>query len=145
MPGVSGEAPEITGGGGGRDVGEILEPPVEGALATAPPAPPWGRTSGSVLRGKDHPPWGTQWRGSRGGGQGWPCGKPACGVDLQTKDAVYTLSAMTSGIRRNWIEALRKTVRPTTAPDVTKYVPSRPGTLREAPTPVSLSGVLAPS
>lgn len=48
--------------------------------------------------------------------------QPACGVDLQTKDAVYTLSAMTSGIRRNWIEALRKTVRPTSAPDVTKYV-----------------------
>lgn len=48
--------------------------------------------------------------------------QPTCGVDLQTKDAVYTLSAMTSGIRRNWIEALRKTVRPTSAPDVTKYV-----------------------
>lgn len=41
---------------------------------------------------------------------------------MQTKDAIYTLSAMTSGIRRNWIEALRKTVRPTSAPDVTKYV-----------------------
>ena len=26
--------------------------------------------------------------------------QPTCGVDLQTKDAVYTLSAMTSGIRR---------------------------------------------
>lgn len=48
--------------------------------------------------------------------------QPTCGVDLQTKDAVYTLSAMTSGIRRNWIEALRKTVRPISAPDVTKYV-----------------------
>lgn len=48
--------------------------------------------------------------------------QPTSGVDLQTKDAVYTLSAMTSGIRRNWIEALRKTVRPTSAPDVTKYV-----------------------
>lgn len=45
-----------------------------------------------------------------------------CRLPLQTKDAVYTLSAMTSGIRRNWIEALRKTVRPTSAPDVTKYV-----------------------
>lgn len=45
-----------------------------------------------------------------------------CRVPLQTKDAVHTLSAMTSGIRRNWIEALRKTVRPTSAPDVTKYV-----------------------
>lgn len=39
---------------------------------------------------------------------------------LQTKDAIFTLSAMTSGIRRNWIEALRKNVRPVSAPDVTK-------------------------
>jgi hypothetical protein len=50
-------------------------------------------------------------------------------MSLQTKDAVYTLSAMTSGIRRNWIEALRKTVRPTSAPDVTKYVSGWAGTL----------------
>nr|XP_013008569.1 TRIO and F-actin-binding protein isoform X1 [Cavia porcellus] len=42
------------------------------------------------------------------------------GFQIHTKDAVYTLSAMTSGIRRNWIEALRKTVRPALAPDVTK-------------------------
>ncbi|XP_064419239.1 TRIO and F-actin binding protein b [Latimeria chalumnae] len=42
------------------------------------------------------------------------------GFQIQTKEAVYTLSAMTSGIRRNWIEALRKNVRPTGAPDVTK-------------------------
>ncbi|KAM4881577.1 TRIO and F-actin-binding protein-like [Thomomys bottae] len=42
------------------------------------------------------------------------------GFQIHTKDNVYTLSAMTSGIRRNWIEALRKTVRPTSAPDVTK-------------------------
>ncbi|XP_055458993.1 TRIO and F-actin-binding protein isoform X4 [Psammomys obesus] len=42
------------------------------------------------------------------------------GFQIHTKDATYTLSAMTSGIRRNWIEALRKTVRPTSAPDVTK-------------------------
>ncbi|XP_054552813.1 TRIO and F-actin-binding protein [Talpa occidentalis] len=42
------------------------------------------------------------------------------GFQIHTKDAVYTLSAMTSGIRRNWIEALRKTMRPTSAPDVTK-------------------------
>uniref|UniRef100_A0A452I995 TRIO and F-actin binding protein n=1 Tax=Gopherus agassizii TaxID=38772 RepID=A0A452I995_9SAUR len=38
----------------------------------------------------------------------------------ETKDATFTLSAMTSGIRRNWIEALRKNVRPASAPDVTK-------------------------
>ena len=53
-------------------------------------------------------------------------------MDLQTKDAVYTLSAMTSGIRRNWIEALRKTVRPTSAPDVTKYVLGWTGGFGEA-------------
>ena len=58
--------------------------------------------------------------------------QPTYGVDLQTKDAVYTLSAMTSGIRRNWIEALRKTVRPTSAPDVTKYVLGWTGAFGEA-------------
>ncbi|XP_029445970.1 TRIO and F-actin-binding protein isoform X2 [Rhinatrema bivittatum] len=42
------------------------------------------------------------------------------GFQIHTKEAVFTLSAMTSGIRRNWIEALRKNVRPTSAPDVTK-------------------------
>ncbi|XP_078093708.1 TRIO and F-actin binding protein b isoform X2 [Mustelus asterias] len=42
------------------------------------------------------------------------------GFQIHTKESIYTLSAMTSGIRRNWIEALRKTARPTTAPDVTK-------------------------
>ncbi|XP_036618009.1 TRIO and F-actin-binding protein [Trichosurus vulpecula] len=42
------------------------------------------------------------------------------GFQIHTKDAIFTLSAMTSGIRRNWIEALRKTVRPANAPDVTK-------------------------
>lgn len=60
----------------------------------------------------------------------------ACGVDLQTKDAVYTLSAMTSGIRRNWIEALRKTVRPALAPDVTKYVLSWTGALGKGLPPI---------
>ncbi|XP_053835084.1 TRIO and F-actin-binding protein isoform X3 [Vidua macroura] len=41
------------------------------------------------------------------------------GFQIHTKDAIFTLSAMTSGIRRNWIEALRKNVRPVSAPDVT--------------------------
>ncbi|KAK2113179.1 hypothetical protein P7K49_007445, partial [Saguinus oedipus] len=41
---------------------------------------------------------------------------------IHTKDVVYTLLAMTSGIRQNWIEALRKTVHPTSAPDVTKLL-----------------------
>uniref|UniRef100_A0A8D0L7R7 PH domain-containing protein n=1 Tax=Sphenodon punctatus TaxID=8508 RepID=A0A8D0L7R7_SPHPU len=42
------------------------------------------------------------------------------GFQIHTKDATFTLSAMTSGIRRNWIEALRKNVRPVSVPDVTK-------------------------
>ncbi|KFV03584.1 TRIO and F-actin-binding protein, partial [Pterocles gutturalis] len=42
------------------------------------------------------------------------------GFQIHTKDAVFTLSAMTSGIRRNWIEALKKNVRPVSAPDITK-------------------------
>lgn len=63
-------------------------------------------------------------------------------MSLQTKDAIYTLSAMTSGIRRNWIEALRKTVRPTSAPDVTKYVLGSTGTLVGDDDVVSLNGVL---
>lgn len=60
-------------------------------------------------------------------GSEWELPAPPLGTDrasvsflLQTKDAVFTLSAMTSGIRRNWIEALRKNVRPVSAPDVTK-------------------------
>ncbi|XP_048355849.1 TRIO and F-actin-binding protein isoform X2 [Sphaerodactylus townsendi] len=42
------------------------------------------------------------------------------GFQIHTKDGVFTLSAMTSGIRRNWIEALRKNIRPASVPDVTK-------------------------
>ncbi|XP_053577247.1 TRIO and F-actin-binding protein isoform X2 [Bombina bombina] len=42
------------------------------------------------------------------------------GFQIHTHEGVYTLSAMTSGIRRNWIEALRKNVHPVCIPDVTK-------------------------
>ena len=35
---------------------------------------------------------------------------------LQTPQRVHTLSAMTAGIRRNWIQALMKNVRPSNAP-----------------------------
>ncbi|XP_013916110.1 PREDICTED: TRIO and F-actin-binding protein isoform X5 [Thamnophis sirtalis] len=42
------------------------------------------------------------------------------GFQINTKDGIFTLSAMTSGIRRNWIEALRKSIRPASVPDVTK-------------------------
>ncbi|XP_069053110.1 TRIO and F-actin binding protein b isoform X1 [Lepisosteus oculatus] len=42
------------------------------------------------------------------------------GFQIHTREAVFTLSAMTSGIRRNWIEVLRKSVRPASTPDVTQ-------------------------
>ncbi|KAM8930670.1 TRIO and F-actin-binding protein [Pelodytes ibericus] len=42
------------------------------------------------------------------------------GFQIHTREGVFTLSAMTSGIRRNWIEALRKNVHPVCIPDVTK-------------------------
>ncbi|XP_037134482.1 myosin phosphatase Rho-interacting protein isoform X5 [Syngnathus acus] len=40
------------------------------------------------------------------------------GFQIQTQEGVYTLSAMTAGIRRNWIQAVLKNVRPSNAPDV---------------------------
>ncbi|KAM3859551.1 LOW QUALITY PROTEIN: myosin phosphatase Rho-interacting protein [Diretmus argenteus] len=42
------------------------------------------------------------------------------GFQLLSKEGACTLSAMTSGIRRNWIQAIMKNVRPTIAPDVTR-------------------------
>lgn len=38
----------------------------------------------------------------------------------QTVSGVFTLSAMTAGIRRNWIEVLRKNIRPSSTPDLTQ-------------------------
>ncbi|XP_010863750.1 myosin phosphatase Rho-interacting protein isoform X3 [Esox lucius] len=40
------------------------------------------------------------------------------GFQIHTQEGVHTLSAMTAGIRRNWIQAVMKNVRPATAPDV---------------------------
>ncbi|KAK2820263.1 hypothetical protein Q5P01_023222 [Channa striata] len=45
------------------------------------------------------------------------------GFQILCKEGACTLSAMTSGIRRNWIQAIMKNVRPTIAPDVTRSVP----------------------
>ncbi|XP_070703538.1 early endosome antigen 1 [Pempheris klunzingeri] len=39
-------------------------------------------------------------------------------VKKQTRDGVYTLCAMTSGMRRNWVQAVLKNVRPSLTPDV---------------------------
>ncbi|KAG7216218.1 hypothetical protein INR49_029067 [Caranx melampygus] len=41
------------------------------------------------------------------------------GFQIQTREAVFTLSAMTAGIRRNWIEVLKKCIRPSSSPDLT--------------------------
>ncbi|XP_074866879.1 myosin phosphatase Rho-interacting protein isoform X7 [Carettochelys insculpta] len=45
------------------------------------------------------------------------------GFQIHTKEGEFTLSAMTSGIRRNWIQTIMKHVRPATAPDVTSSLP----------------------
>uniref|UniRef100_A0A3B3SAJ3 Myosin phosphatase Rho interacting protein n=1 Tax=Paramormyrops kingsleyae TaxID=1676925 RepID=A0A3B3SAJ3_9TELE len=45
------------------------------------------------------------------------------GFQIHTKEGAFTLSAMTSGIRRNWIQAIMKSVRPAIAPDVTRSLP----------------------
>uniref|UniRef100_A0A671V9T6 Myosin phosphatase Rho interacting protein n=1 Tax=Sparus aurata TaxID=8175 RepID=A0A671V9T6_SPAAU len=44
------------------------------------------------------------------------------GFQIHTQEGVHTLSAMTAGIRRNWIQAVMKNVRPSTAPDVASSV-----------------------
>ncbi|XP_062389179.1 LOW QUALITY PROTEIN: myosin phosphatase Rho-interacting protein-like [Sardina pilchardus] len=41
------------------------------------------------------------------------------GFQIHTQTQVHTLAAMTAGIRRNWIQALAKNVRPSNAPDIT--------------------------
>ncbi|XP_018428137.1 PREDICTED: myosin phosphatase Rho-interacting protein isoform X4 [Nanorana parkeri] len=45
------------------------------------------------------------------------------GFQIHTKEGEFILSAMTSGIRRNWIQTIMKHVRPNTAPDVTSSLP----------------------
>uniref|UniRef100_A0A8C2D9A0 Myosin phosphatase Rho interacting protein n=1 Tax=Cyprinus carpio TaxID=7962 RepID=A0A8C2D9A0_CYPCA len=45
------------------------------------------------------------------------------GFQVLSKEGAFTLSAMTSGIRRNWIQAILKNMRPTVAPDVTRSLP----------------------
>ncbi|XP_031584557.2 TRIO and F-actin binding protein b [Oreochromis aureus] len=42
------------------------------------------------------------------------------GFQIQTREAVFILSAMTAGIRRNWIEVLKKCIRPSSSPDITQ-------------------------
>lgn len=53
-----------------------------------------------------------------------------CVFLLQTREAVFTLSAMTAGIRRNWIEVLKKSIRPNGSPDLTQSVHTHKKTLK---------------
>ncbi|XP_061088770.1 TRIO and F-actin-binding protein-like isoform X2 [Conger conger] len=49
-----------------------------------------------------------------------------CDVDknygflIETQEAMFTLSAVTSGIRKNWVEVITKTVLPSSSPDITQ-------------------------
>uniref|UniRef100_A0A8P4K8Q1 Uncharacterized protein n=1 Tax=Dicentrarchus labrax TaxID=13489 RepID=A0A8P4K8Q1_DICLA len=54
--------------------------------------------------------------------KGWMMRQNASG---QTRDGVYTLCAMTSGMRRNWVQAVLKNVRPSPTPDVTSFLPEQ--------------------
>ncbi|XP_077068452.1 uncharacterized protein LOC143721692 isoform X2 [Siphateles boraxobius] len=47
------------------------------------------------------------------------------GFQIHTKDGVFTLCAMTYGIRRNWVQAVMKNVHPRIAPDVTCSIPQK--------------------
>lgn len=45
------------------------------------------------------------------------------GFQIYTLGKVYTLSAMTLGIRRNWMQAIMKNIHPANTPDVTRSLP----------------------
>uniref|UniRef100_A0A8C2ZD72 Myosin phosphatase Rho interacting protein n=1 Tax=Cyclopterus lumpus TaxID=8103 RepID=A0A8C2ZD72_CYCLU len=55
------------------------------------------------------------------------------GFQIHTQEVVHTLSAMTAGIRRNWIQAVMKNVRPSPAPDVARSVLFRPDVTQDSP------------
>uniref|UniRef100_A0A674NZ56 Myosin phosphatase Rho interacting protein n=1 Tax=Takifugu rubripes TaxID=31033 RepID=A0A674NZ56_TAKRU len=61
------------------------------------------------------------------------------GFQIHTLEGVHTLSAMTAGIRRNWMQAIMKNVRPSNAPDVARSAPSpcccafRPDVTQDSP------------
>ncbi|XP_071028475.1 protein outspread-like [Oncorhynchus clarkii lewisi] len=61
------------------------------------------------------------------------------GFQIHTQKCVFTLSAMTAGIRRNWIQALMKNVHPSNAPDVASlqvhHIPYSPSESLPLPKP----------
>ncbi|XP_076851700.1 uncharacterized protein LOC143503217 isoform X2 [Brachyhypopomus gauderio] len=60
------------------------------------------------------------------------------GFQIHTKDGVFTLCAMTYGIRRNWIQAVMNSVRTTIPPDLICSVPQnrRSGPGVKSPSPL---------
>ncbi|XP_070836781.1 early endosome antigen 1 [Chaetodon trifascialis] len=53
------------------------------------------------------------------------CHRQCNKVKKQTRDGVYTLCAMTSGMRHNWVQAVLKNVRPSLTPDITCSLPEQ--------------------
>ncbi|KAK3553155.1 hypothetical protein QTP86_031729 [Hemibagrus guttatus] len=47
------------------------------------------------------------------------------GFQIHTKDGAFTLCAMTSGIRQNWVQAIAKNIQTSVAPDVTCSLPQK--------------------
>lgn len=64
------------------------------------------------------------------------------GFQIHTKDGVFTLCAMTYGIRRNWIQAVMKNVRPAVPPDVARKNASKRNS--SAPQKASLNSAPGP-
>ncbi|XP_042361617.1 trichohyalin-like [Plectropomus leopardus] len=61
-------------------------------------------------------------------------------VKKETKDGVYTLCAMTSGMKRNWVQAVLKNVRPSIPPDITNSL-SEQKTQQKSQHPESTEGL----
>ncbi|XP_006903221.1 PREDICTED: myosin phosphatase Rho-interacting protein-like [Elephantulus edwardii] len=57
------------------------------------------------------------------------------GFQIHTKEGKFSLSAMTSGIRRNWIQTIMKHIHPTNAPDVTSSLPEKNKSSASEPCP----------
>ncbi|XP_029997475.1 early endosome antigen 1 isoform X3 [Sphaeramia orbicularis] len=66
-------------------------------------------------------------------------GQKNCGFQIHTRDGVYTLCAMTSGMRRNWVQAVLKNVRPTDTLAITSS-PSQQHTQQQSASPLDVLG-----
>ncbi|XP_069784334.1 myosin phosphatase Rho-interacting protein-like isoform X3 [Narcine bancroftii] len=62
------------------------------------------------------------------------------GFQIHTKGKVYILSAMTSGIRRNWMQAIMRNIHPANTPDVTRSLPEEKLKMRTLIEGASING-----